>query len=220
MTTKSKIAVDDLVAYVNGLFPSLSLFEQRLSIELYRLLLEGKPVPRQRLVPQLECTVDTINRTLDAWPGIFFDEQRRIVGYWGLALQEAYTGPHTIAVGAQSLSAWCAWDTLLLPMLLGQTVEIESKTPGGSRVYLRVTPHRVEHKYPIDLQMSFLLPDPAAVRKDVVNSFCHFIHFFSSPEAGRGWVARHSGTFLLALDDAHDLARRRNLALYRDVLVS
>ncbi len=85
-------------------------------------------------------------------------------------------------------------------------------------MYLRVTPERVEHKYPGDMRMSFLLPDAAAVEKNVLNAFCHFVHFFPSQEAGQSWVTRHPGTFLLSIDDAHDLARRKNQAQYRDVL--
>ncbi len=218
MTTKNKFALDDVAAYIVGLFPRLNLFEQRLSLELYRFLAEGRPVPRQRLAQRLGSTVETINKTLDAWPGVFSDEQRRIVGYWGLAIPEAYTSPHRIMMGDRSLSAWCAWDALFLPQLLGQTAEIESNTPGGFRVYLRVTPERLEYKYPLDMQMSFLLPEAAAVEKDVLNAFCHFVHFFPSQEAGQRWVTRHPGTFLLSIADAHYLARRKNHAQYRDVL--
>ncbi len=120
MTTKSKIVLDDVAAHIVGFFPSLNVFEQRLSLELYRFLAEGQPVLRQRLAQRLENTVETVNKTLDSWPGVFSDEQRRIVGYWGLAIPDAYTSPHRITIGDQSLSAWCAWDTLFLPSYSGK----------------------------------------------------------------------------------------------------
>ena len=216
MTAKNKVLLDDVTAYIVGLFPSLNAFEQRLSLELYRLLAKGQAVPRQRLAERLESTVETVNKTLDSWPGVFSNERRQIVGYWGLALPEAYPSPHTITVSDQSLSAWCAWDTLFLPQLLGQVAEIESNTPQDLRVYLRVTPERIEFTYPVDMQMSFLLPDTAAVQKDVLNAFCHFVHFFPSQEAGQSWVTQHPGTFLMSLEEGHDLARRKNRALYPD----
>src|SRR5437667_6391625 len=82
---------------------------------LYRLLAEGQPVPRQLLAQLFASTVETVNKTLDVWPGVFSDEQKRIVGYWGLAIADAYKSSHRIMVGNRSLSAWCAWDTLFLP---------------------------------------------------------------------------------------------------------
>src|SRR5919109_3259206 len=111
MTAKSTVVLDDVAAYIVGLFPKIDPFEQRLSLELYRLLAEGQPVPRQGLAQRLGRTIETINKTLDAWPGVFSDEQQRIVGYWGLAIPQAYTSPHRLAIGDRSLSAWCAWDT-------------------------------------------------------------------------------------------------------------
>jgi len=218
MTTRDKVVIEDVVAYIVGLFPTLNSFEQRLSLELYRLLAEGQPVPRYKLAQRLGSAVETVSLTLDGWPGVFSDEQRRVVGYWGLAIPATYASPHRMTIGGQSLSAWCAWDTLFLPQLLGQTAEIESANPGGFKVYLTVTPEHVEHIDPVGIHMSFLLPDMAEVRKDVMSALCHFVHFFPSHEAGQSWAARHSGTFLLSIDDAHDLARQKNQAQYRDVL--
>ena len=218
MKSTNNIDLDGLTASILGLFPSLSIFEQRLSLVLYRLLSEGEPVPRAKLAQFLDRPVEEVNRHLDAWPGVFSDEQQRIVGYWGLAIPQAYKGPHAITISGRKLSTWCAWDTLLLPQLLQQTAEIESKSPAGSTVHLKVTPERVENRHPAEMQMSFLLPDAAAIKKDVLNAFCHFIHFFASKEDGRSWVEQHPGTFLLSLDTAYELARRRNQARYPEIL--
>ncbi len=70
------------------------------------------------------------------------------------------------------------------------------------RAVTHVTPERMEHIDPVGIQMSFLLPDAAEVKKDVMNALCHFVHFFPSYEAGQSWAARHSGAFLLSIDDA------------------
>jgi hypothetical protein len=52
----------------------------------------------------------------------------------------------------------------------------------------------------------------------VVTSFCHFVHFFPSRQAAESWTAKHTGTFLLSIHEAHVLARLKNEAQYRDVL--
>ena len=95
MTAKSKVLLDEVTAYIVGLFPSLNVFEQRLSLELYRLLAKGQPVPRQRLAQRLESTVETVNKTLDSWPGVFSNERRQIVGHWGLWHSLKPTQVHT-----------------------------------------------------------------------------------------------------------------------------
>ena len=213
------IDLDEVASNIVGVFPSLDLIEQRLSVELYRLLAEGQPVPRAVLAERLSISVETVNQILDSWPGVFCDSKRQVVGYWGLSIPAAYSSLHRLSVSGRRLSAWCAWDTLFLPRLLGQAVEIESISPGpGAAVRLTVTPERVERVEPVIAEMSFLLPDPKGVQKDVVTTFCHFIHFFPSRQVGESWTACHPGTFMVSIDEAAHVARRKNEMQYREIL--
>jgi alkylmercury lyase len=219
MTATPKLNLDELAASIVGCFPSLNLIEQRLSLDLYRLLAEGQPVPRTALAKRQEIPLETVDRILDGWPGVFSDAERRIVGYWGLSIPEAYRSAHTLKTNGRTLSAWCAWDTLFLPQLLGHTAEIESVSPNDARlVRLTVTPRQVERVEPVGARMSLLLPDIQEVQKNVMTSFCHFVHFFPSREAGLSWTAKHVGTFTLSIHEAHVLARLKNEAQYREVL--
>jgi alkylmercury lyase len=218
MTTTPKLNLEELAASIVGYFPTLDLLEQRLSLALYRLLAEGQPVPRVSLAERLGISIETVNRILDGWPGVFSDAERRIVGYWGLSIPSKYTSPHKLTVNSRTLSAWCAWDTLFLPQLLDHNVEIESASPGGGTVRLILTPDQVEQVEPVGAQMSVLLPDRAAVQKDVITAFCYFVHFFPSRQAGESWSAQHAGTFLLSIQEAHVLARLKNEVQYREVL--
>ncbi len=218
MITNGKVDLDKVATSIVGLFPSLDLFEQRLSLELYRLLAAGQPVPRAILAERLGVPVEIVNAILGGWPGVFSDLEQGVVGYWGLAIP-AYASPHRLTIDGRHLSAWCAWDTLFLPQLLGQTAEIESSSPAtGVTVRLTVMPQAVADVNPSGAQMSFLLPDAAAIQKDIVTAFCHFVHFFPSRQAGESWAAQHAGTFLLSIDEAYSLARRKNKALYPDAL--
>jgi alkylmercury lyase len=115
MATPSKLNLDELAASIVRCFPSLNLIEQRLSLDLYRLLAEGQPVPRTVLAKRLEISVETVNRILGGWPGVFSDAEQRIFGYWGLSIPAAYNSPHRLKMNGRTLSAWCAWDTLFLP---------------------------------------------------------------------------------------------------------
>ncbi|HEV2174387.1 MAG TPA: organomercurial lyase, partial [Nitrospira sp.] len=169
------VDVDAVAFGIIKVFPTLNLFEQRLSLELYRLLSGGQPVRRAALAERLQVGIETIDRILDCWPGVFSDSERRIIGYWGLSIAAADTSPHQLMIDGRKLSAWCAWDTLFLPQLLGKRAEVESRSPGlDGGVWLIVTPTHVEHVEPEDAHVSFLLPDAAEVQKDIVSTFCHF----------------------------------------------
>jgi alkylmercury lyase len=219
MSTPSKLHLNELAASIVQCFPGLSLLEQRLSLDLYRLLAEGQPVPRTSLGERLGIPVETVNGILDGWPGVFFDNERRIVGYWGLSTSEAYRSPHTLKIRGRTLAAWCAWDTLFLPELIGHAAEIESAGPFASgTVRLTMTPEKVERVEPAGAQMSLLLPDSQGIQKNVITSFCHFVHFFPSRQAAESWTSKHPGTFMLSIHEAHVLARLKNEAQYREVL--
>ena len=219
MSTPSRLDLNQLAASIVECFPTLNLLEQRLSLELYRLLAEGQPVPRKVLADRLEVPDETVNRILDGWPGVFSDNERRIVGYWGLSIPAAYESSHTLKINGRTLSAWCAWDTLFLPQLVGHTADIESASPGDAGIVrLTITPQQVERVETVGSQMSVLVPDAQEMQKNVVTSFCHFVHFFPSPQAAQSWTAKHAGTFLLSIHEAHVLARLKNEAQYREVL--
>ena len=214
-STSESADLNGVVASLLTAFPKLDLFEQRLSLELYRQLAAGQPVPRATLAELLQVPIETLSRTIDGWPGVFSDAQKRVVGYWGISLATAYASPHRLTVDGRRLSAWCAWDTLFLPQLLGKSAAIESTSPSPAvTVRLSVTPEGVKFVDPADTHVSFLTPDTASFQKDVVSTFCHFVHFFPSRRAGETWVAQHPGTFILSVADAHIIAARKNEAQY------
>jgi len=162
-----------------------------------------------------------VNSILDGWPSVFSDAQHRIVAYWGLSIPAAYSSPHTLSMNGRTFSAWCAWDTLFLPQLVGHTADIESASPGDTgivRLTLTITPQQVKRVEPVTAQMSVLVPDVQEMRKNIVTSFCHFVHFFPSRQVADLWTAKHPGTFLVSIHEAHVLAGLKNEAQYRDVL--
>jgi alkylmercury lyase len=219
MITHHRIDLDTAAASIVSGLPKLDSFEQRLSLELYRLLAGGQPVLRALLAERLGEKTDTINQILDGWPAVFFDSHQQIIGYWGLSLPAAYDSPHKMTIDGQVLSAWCAFDTLFLPQLLGKTATVESTSPAsGDSVRLRVSPEGVEQVSPANAQMSFVLPDLTSARKDIVSAFCCFVHFFPTREAGERWIAQHTGIFLVSIEEGMAIGQKRNMTQYRDAL--
>jgi alkylmercury lyase len=197
-------------------FPRLNELERRISLGLYRLLADGIPVSCELLASALKLPTDSINDALNKWPGVWYDNARRITGYWGLAL---FQTAHRILVRGKVLYTWCAWDSLFVPELLGETVQVESSCPETRRrIRLTVTPQGVIDLDPPGVVMSWLTPDPAKIRENVVANFCHYVHFFESAEAGANWIWDHQGTFAVTVEEAFALGKTRNASRYTDGL--
>src|SRR5580658_7314438 len=84
-----------------------------------------------------------------------------------------------------------------------------SATPLGNRcdsAFLRNASNR-----PIQARSAFpFYADSSRFQQDIVQNFCHYIHFFRSRKDAEVWTAKTPGTFILSLDEATELARRKN----------
>jgi alkylmercury lyase len=181
----------------------------RVALATYNLVAEGSPAPVSEVAQRAGARGREVEELLGSWPGVFRDADGAVVGFWGLTVQKLVP-THRMVVGGQEVFAWCAWDTLFLPALLGATTQIESTCPTTRAIIsLEVSPRKIMRTSHPSAQVSFLVPE-RVLGPDVIESFCHFVHFFSSPEAGRAWTARHEGTFLLSLEEAFELGRLVN----------
>ena len=218
----AKPDLEEMATTVISLFPkefiTLSPEEQRVSVQLYRLLADGEPVPRERMATTLNFSNEVVNNILNRWPGIYYDDDDNIVGYRGLALPKM---AHRFEVNGRTLYTWCAWDALFIPEIIKKTARVESSCPvTGAKIRLTVAPDGVKLLDPGGAVMSFVMPDAAKIRDNVILNFCQYVFFFSSAGAGAKWVSEHEGTFILSIDDAYYLGRKKNKAQYKDVLKS
>lgn len=204
-----------LVPTFLGAFPVMDAADQQLGLTLYRSLAEGEPVSLSGLAAKAGRDADEVRATLGDWSGIFFDRSDRICGYWGLSVNETR---HRLEVNGRTLYAWCAWDTLFLPQLLDATAHIVSPCPGtGQAIELCVSPKGIESA-PDEVMVSFLAPEPTAVRTDVTVSFCCHVHFLRNPEAAKEWIDAHRGSFAVSLQQAFAFGQALNQHRFEDVL--
>jgi len=205
-------AVSEMTEQLLRVLPVLDADDQQLSLALYRQLAQGEPVALPGLAAAAGLPLDQVARRLESWPGVYYDAERRVIGYWGLTIRPT---THRLRVDGREVYAWCAWDTLFLPALLGRTAEVGSVCRGsGDPVRLSVSPRGVESAAPERIAVSFLVPDAKAMRANMIASFCHYVHFFSVAEAAKPWLAQHPEAFLLSLDEAYEVGRLRNRARY------
>lgn len=207
---------EDLLGSFPDKFLRLGKTERQASLQLYRLLAQGQPVACKTLAATVGLSEDMVTRMLRGWPGVYFNDNQHVIGYWGLALPKM---EHRFEVNGRTLYTWCAWDSLFLPELLQQTAHVESKCPmTGELIRLTISPQRIEDRQPAGTVMSFVTPDAAKLRQDVILHFCHYVYFISSAAEAARWVAKTPGTLVLSLDAAFDLGRTKNRVQYRDDL--
>ncbi len=213
MATNSQI--QHLIEALASAMPDLDENEQLLAVTIYRALAEGSPVDVPQLASRSGLDAAFVQQTIESWPGVFRDEQDRIVGFWGLALPEM---PHRLQVDGVGIHTWCAYDPLFIVPLLGRSGRVESKDPvTGERIALTVTPDGVEDISPPGAVVSFLTPDEPW-GQDVIQTFCHFVHFFASRSSGDQWAEKHPGIGLFSVEDAFEIGRGTNPLTFGDVL--
>lgn len=182
----------------------------RLVVRTLRRLAEGRPVPMTEvrgLASDLEGTeeaVDFIERVTEK------DDGGNVVGLIGLSLNDH---PHDFEVDGQDLHAWCAWDTLFLPPLLGQPAHVVSSDPAnGQEVRLRISPDGVERAQPEDVLVSVVIPEEevgsSGNAEQIQAIFCNFVRFFTSADSAAAWFSeRDMPVMFLTLAEAVKLGR-------------
>ena len=206
---------NNLADKIVNAMPKLGSGKRRIAIGLYRLLAEGEPVSPERLAKTLVLSESRVRENLSKWPGVYYNDTGAVIGFWGLALAEM---PHRFQVAGRNMYTWCAWDSLFIPGILGKTARVQSTDPvTNEKISLVVAPEGVKEVEPAGTVVSFLTPN-RAFDADVIQSFCHFVHFFGSRESGERWTSEHRGTLLLSVDQAYELGRLTNTRNFGEAL--
>ena len=151
------------------------------------------------------------------WPSLVqYDDDRAVVGFGGLTIRPT---KHRFEVAGRTLYTWCAWDSLFIPEILGQTARVESSCPeSGNAIEITISPNAAPAADPPGTVVSFPLPEAAQLRADVRSNFCDLVYFFSSRDAAEVWTRRHEETFVLSLAQAVELGQQKNKLQFGDVL--
>jgi alkylmercury lyase len=201
-TTRSLDAID---AALTAATPSLDQDGQRLAAAVLRLLAAGQPASIPAAAAAAGIPSTRAEAALRSWPAVFWDDQGRVTGFWGLALAAM---PHRIRRAGTDLGAWCAWDPLFLARVIGDLDVATADPVTGQAITYRIggdgTITAASHPNGV---LSFLRPGQPW-DDDVTTSFCHYVQHFTSPATAQQWTTAHPGTFVLSLNDATELARR------------
>jgi alkylmercury lyase len=194
MSTDYVEQTTDLIGRVDG---------RELLPHAIRLLAEGEPVASERLAAAAGWSVENVEGALAAQTSAERDDQGRLVG---LALTLRPT-THRVTVDGRTLYAWCATDTLMLPVVLGRPALIESTCPQtGEAIRIELTPDGVERLDPPDAVMTAVRPRGQLA--DVRSTTCAHGHFFTSVEATAAWTEAHPDGHVYPVEEAFRLDRQ------------
>jgi hypothetical protein len=202
--------VPDLDSLTEALLASFVTFtadESRLVVTAYRLLGEGSPVDLSRLAEASGWELAEVESRLASWPGgVYLDDRGRLIGLWGMTVEPM--GAHQLHLqGRPPVWVWCALDPLFIVPLLGEEARVTSTSPvSGERIELSFGSDGTVSAVPPSAMVSMLLPE-GSFGADVRQSFCHFVHFFESPEAAKAWTDQHRWTFAIDLSKTAEVGR-------------
>lgn len=112
----------------------------------------------------------------------------------------------------------CALDTLLAPMLTGQTVRVVSVCPAtGTQIQLTVTPEGIRDLNAPDAVLSLRLPSSEIRASNAPATICAYGHFFVDRAHASTWPGLHPEAVLLSVEDAARLAKALAEAARRSV---
>jgi alkylmercury lyase len=200
-----------------GFPPVTDADDQRLAKTLFPLLAKGEPVETARLadaVSRQEADVSAALARPEFDPLVYRDDRDRITGFSGLAVAELGETVHRLKLDDEhEVYAWCAGDSLFLPIALGAEVRVESRCPvTGETISFLGSPSGFRDLDPPEAVMSMLTPEEVGARlergEDVIRSLCHWIHFFASEEAAREWTSERPGTATFPIEEGFELGRR------------
>lgn len=212
----TRIGIDRLADAIGAAVPDLDEAEQRIAAATYRTLASSGPASPDAIAASVGVSADRVRSALDSWPGVYRDDDD-VVGFWGLA-----TAPlkpeYRLEIGGRTLYAWCAWDNLFIPVILDRPAEVQATCPVTERrVSVRVDPDGVREVEPEGAVVSMVIPD-GPFGFDVIESFCHRVHFFASRDAGERWAAGQDDATLLSVEEAFELGRRHVRAIMPSVV--
>ena len=114
--------------------------------------------------------------------------------------------------------AWCAWDALFVPAIVGDPALVESDDPEtGARVQMTVTPDGVQDVQPAGAVMTMAISGMQAFPDFRTFSFQKTVLFFESRESAARWLESNPGPVLISLDEGFVLGQTMNRVRLPDV---
>jgi alkylmercury lyase len=178
----------------------------RVTIKTIQTLAKGKPVSPNELAIIWEMPLEQVQSVLAgavAAGRAEIDSQGRLVG----GVLSLNPTAHHISMGGNQLYAWCAYDAIYTPGVVGKTARIDSQDPvTGESIQLTITPQGVEDVRPQGAVVS-VVGGKTDMRGGPESPRCAQMLFFGSRKSADEWLQGRTGVSILNVDEVFDIAR-------------
>lgn len=207
-------AVDNILTKLPEQMLTMEPVDQVISVYLYRRLAEGQPFDLKELresTTEIDGEIAVSLARLS--PEIKSDDEGRLVAFMGLSLT-----PTSIKLlyDDRILYAWCAWDSLFIPHILGETVQITASDP-LTKAVIDVNVHEGQgvSANPSSTVVTFPIPssiESGELSVDTIGAFCSHVRFFEGEATATSWIESSGlgNTLILDLESAYELGIKRN----------
>ena len=196
-------------------FPELDIKGQQQAMQLYRLLANGSAVSVEKLAKSIALSTKETEQLLLSWTGVTFNENKMINGFWGVSTEKT---THRFQLDQGTLYTWCAWDLLFMPHIFHQTIQAETLCPITNQIIkLSISGNGIETVSPEHAMITFIKPDLEALKANVTNSFCQYIFFVASENAGKEWQSKQKDGFLINMDQGFELGKNIIQQVFRNI---
>ena len=180
--------------------------ELRLQVIALQLLSKGEPISPERLAEAWGMPLEQVNAIFEqasALGTLQLDESGNMVG----SAISLIPSSHTFQVNGKTLYAWCSYDAIYAPGVIGSDAVIESVDPlTNESIQIKVFPDGVTGTEPAGV-VTTVVGMEADSRGGAESPRCNQMHFFASEENARKWAADHPGVIIMTVDQLFDVAK-------------
>jgi alkylmercury lyase len=181
-------------------------FELRLQVLALQLLAEGNPVSPENLADVWEMPLEQVNAIFEqagAQGTLQLDDAGNMVGSYLSLIPTS----HKLRVEDKILFAWCAYDAIYIPGVIGKKAVIESVDPySHEAVQLEISPHGEIDLKPEGIAVTVVGID-ADTRGGAESPRCRQMHFFESYENAEKWSSDYADATIMTVHQVFELAR-------------
>jgi alkylmercury lyase len=204
--TKKKLIEEYQAAY-NAIPQEALELDLRVTIKTMQALAEGDPVSPAQLANMWEMPLDQVRAIL---------EQAKVNGQVEINTRGDLVGAvlslnptiHQISIDDKLLYAWCAYDAIYAPGVIGRPVQIVSQDPvTGEAVRMTITPAGVENVQPESTVVSVVGAE-MDMRAGPEGPRCTQMLFFGSKDSAKQWLQNRVGVSILTVEEVFEIASR------------
>jgi alkylmercury lyase len=171
-------------------------------------LADGKPVPAERLAEIWGFPVEQVRMVLaqaESRGQVEMDDEGSVIG----AVLSSVPTNHRIQLNGNDFYAWCSYDAIYIPGVLGQVGRVESRDPvSGETISMTIAPDGVTDICPQGVLVSVVDADVnAAGPAGPESQRCSQMLFFASRDTAEVWLKGHPGVALLPVEVVYQMAR-------------